>query len=64
MDKKTYIIIIIGVVTILGTIFLNKLFFSGESPLTIRARLVCRRDCPNPLGIVLWSDKLSFICVS
>ena len=25
MDKKTYIIIIIGVVTILGTIFLNKI---------------------------------------
>ena len=35
-------------------LWLDKLIFSGESPLTIRARLVCRRDCPNPLGVVHW----------
>ena len=41
---------------------LNKLEFSGQWPLTIRARLVCIRYCSNPLGIVTADplDKLEF----
>ena len=36
--------------------------FGGESPLTMRARLVSNRYCPNPLGIgtAKQLDKLEF----
>ena len=40
----------------------EKLEFGGESPLTMRARLVCIRYCPGPLGIVTAEqlNKLEF----
>ena len=40
----------------------DKLEFGGESPRTMRARLVYIRYCPDPLGIVTAEqlDKLEF----
>ena len=42
---------------------LNKLEFGGELPMTSRARCVCFRYCPDPLGIVTAEvlDKLEFV---
>ena len=41
---------------------LDKLEFGGQCPLTMRARLVCNRYFPDPLGIVTAErfDKLEF----
>ena len=41
---------------------LDKLEFGGQWPLTMRARLVSNRYCPDPLGVVTAEqlDKLEF----